>query len=430
MTGIRKGRLAAWLETAPAAAFSAYAIGAAFTCYFCMYAFRKPFTVAEFSGQTLFDRDLKPAIVISQVFGYAIAKFLGIRICSELPHERRALALVGLIVAAEAALIAFGVVPDSWKALPIFLNGLALGMVWGFVVGFLEGRRLSDLLMAGLCCSFIIASGVVKDTGRWVMATFDVTEGWMPAATGFIYIAPFMLSVWLLQQLPRPSTADVAERTRRSPMSGADRVRFMKDYAFGFTLAIFVYMMLTAIRDIRDSYGIEIFRQLGEADTPALFTKTEVPIAFAVVLPMALLTVVRDNRKGLMLSYGIMIVGTVGLFASTLAFDAGLIDGLWWMILTGVGAYLAYVPYNAVLFERMIASTGFVGTAVFCIYVADAMGYVTSIGFQFWKPADLDWVSFFRWLTYGMGAFSVACLILSALYFARRTSASGQRDRT
>jgi len=420
MPDIRKGRLSAWLERAPAAAFSAYAIGAAFTCYFCMYAFRKPFTVAEFTGQEIFDRDLKPLIVISQVIGYAIAKFLGIKMCSELAHRHRAIALVGLIIGAELSLIAFGLVPDSWKLVPIFFNGLALGMVWGFVVGFLEGRRLSDLLMAGLCCSFIVASGVVKDTGKWLMSAYDITEGWMPAWTGMLYIVPFLVSVWLLQQIPRPSTDDIAERTRRAPMSREDRIRFMKDYAFGFSLAIFVYMMLTAIRDIRDNYGIDIFRQLGMAEEPALFTRTEVPIAFAVVLPMALLTMVRDNRKGLLLAYGVMVFGTLSLFASTLAFDAGLIDGLWWMILTGVGAYLAYVPYNAVLFERMMASTGFAGTAVFCIYVADTMGYVPSIGFQFWKPADLDYVSFFRWLTYGMGTVSVACLVLSAAYFARR----------
>ena len=37
-----------WLETAPPAFFSAYCIAAAFGTYFCMYAFRKPYTVAVF----------------------------------------------------------------------------------------------------------------------------------------------------------------------------------------------------------------------------------------------------------------------------------------------------------------------------------------------------------------------------------------------
>ena len=43
------------------------------------------------------------------------------------------------------------------------------------------------------------------------------------------------------------------------------------------------------------------------------------------------------------------------------------------MILIGLGAYLAYVPYGSVLFDRIIAHTKFIRTAVFAIYVADAM---------------------------------------------------------
>ena len=46
------------------------------------------------------------------------------------------------------------------------------------------------------------------------------------------------------------------------------------------------------------------------------------------------------------------------------------------MILNGLGVYLAYVPYGSVLFDRLIASTGVVSTAVFAIYVADFIGYL------------------------------------------------------
>ena len=45
--------------------------------------------------------------------------------------------------------------------------------------------------------------------------------------------------------------------------------------------------------------------------------------------------------------------------------EAGVIDGFWWMTLVGLGSYLAYVPYGSVLFDRLMASTGAIGTAVF-----------------------------------------------------------------
>ena len=155
----------AWLRRATPWQFSAYAVTAAFVTYFCMYAFRKPFTVIDFGQQKFGPLELKDAVVISQVCGYALSKFLGIRYCSEILPHKRALALVLLIVWAELALLLFAVVPPPWRITAIFLNGLPLGAVWGLVFGYLEGRRTSDVLGAGLSCSYIIASGVVKSTG-------------------------------------------------------------------------------------------------------------------------------------------------------------------------------------------------------------------------------------------------------------------------
>ena len=173
----RRG-IAAWLEHAPGAAFTLYAMVAAFLTYFCMYAFRKPFTVATFEGLKLWssDVDLKTAIVISQIIGYTVSKYVGIKFCSEITWRRRALALVLLILWAEAALVLFGVLPNEWKLLAIFLNGFPLGMIWGLVVGYLEGRRTSELLLAALSCSFIVSSGAVKDVGKLLMSEFGASE--------------------------------------------------------------------------------------------------------------------------------------------------------------------------------------------------------------------------------------------------------------
>ena len=80
-----------------------------------------------------------------------------------------------------------------------------------------------------------------------------------------------------------------------------------------------------------------------------------------------------------------MAVGMVVLGGGTLLFRAGMVSGLIWMILTGLGSYLAYVPFNTILFERLMAYTRFAGTAVFAIYLADAAGYTGSIILQVGK---------------------------------------------
>ena len=51
----------------------------AFTTYFAMYSFRKPFAAAHFNGAHFWILDLKSALIISQLCGYALSKFLGVK---------------------------------------------------------------------------------------------------------------------------------------------------------------------------------------------------------------------------------------------------------------------------------------------------------------------------------------------------------------
>lgn len=418
-----------WLSRASPAVFGAWAMGAAFATYFCMYAFRRPFAAATFEGQEfgLLGIDLKTALIISQIVGYALSKYLGIKVCSEVMRARRAVLLVALILVAELALVLFGVLPGSWKAIALFLNGVPLGMVWGLVVLYLEGRRRSELLLAGLSCSYIQSSGVVKDVGRGLLRN-GVAEEWMPAVTGLCFLLPYLASVWFLDRIPPPDAADEMERTKRAPMMGEQRVAFAKRFLFGFVALAIFYFFLTAYRDFRDYYAVEILAELGYSESPTLLTRTEIPIAFSVLLALAALVLVRNNRLGLIGAYIIMTSGTVLMGYATLLFDAGRVDGLWWWILVGLGAYLAYVPFGSVLFDRLMASTRTVGTAVFAIYVMDAIGYTGSIGLQLYKDlgqSEATRYEFFRGLTLFLSVLGTVALVASCLFFLRFGERSG-----
>jgi hypothetical protein len=403
--------------------FSAYAIGAAFSAYFCMYAFRKPFAVAKFEGDTFGPLDLKIAIVISQVCGYALSKFVSIKYVSEITPARRAAALLALIGLSELALLMYGLVPDDGKVVAIFLNGLPLGAVWGLVFGFLEGRRTSEILGAGLSTSYIVASGAVKTVGGWIVAA-GVDEGWMPFVTGLVFAGPFALSVWMLRQLPPPTPEDEAARTVRKPMDGAQRRAFFGQFAFGLVALTGLYMLLTAFRDVRDNFAVEIWSALGWGETPSIFALSEAPVALLVLVGLALIYRVRDNRRALLFVHWLMLGGTVLIGVATLMFDAGLIGPVVWMVALGTGLYLGYVPYGCVLFDRLIAATGAVGTAVFMIYVTDAFGYAGAVGLLLYKNfgnAEVDWLSFFRGFAYVTSIVCTAAFAASAWYFARQT---------
>ncbi|MCA9188662.1 MAG: DUF5690 family protein [Pirellulaceae bacterium] len=430
------------LRDAPAAVFNMYAVFFAFWTYFCMYAFRKPFAAAKYTdmeGFSVGDRvlELKTALIISQIIGYALSKFLGIKICSEVTKERRATMLIGLILIAQLALLLFAFLPAHWKVLPMFINGLALGMVWGLVVWYLEGRRTSELLLAGLSCSFILASGEVKQVGQDLLngtslkmfnvlhlpiQFSQVSEDWMPFYTGMLFLTPFVLSVLMLHQVPDPSVADVESRTKRVQMQHDVRFAFMRKFFPGLVMLLIAYFFLTAYRDFRDNYMPELFSELGYSydENKGIITQTEQIVSFGVLMPLALLFLIKDNRRGLIAVFGIMSFGVALMAVSTWLFDQGVITGFAWMIATGLGVYLAYVPYGSVLFDRLIASTRVVATAVFAIYVADAIGYVGSVGLQLHKDlgaASTTRLGFFHGFTYFMAGLGLVMLLLSCGYF-------------
>ncbi|WP_437596055.1 DUF5690 family protein [Sorangium sp. So ce590] len=418
-----------WLERAPAPVFSAFAMLAAFATYFCMYAFRKPFAVGTFTGAValplLPDLDLKSFYIIAQVIGYCASKFLGIKVVSEMRPERRALAILTCICVSEAALVLFALVPTPYAALFLVLNGLPLGMVWGLVFGFLEGRRVSDLLGAGLCASFIVASGFVKTIGKLTLG-WGVPEVWMPAVTGALFFPPLLLSVWMLAQIPPPTADDEALRTRRAPMDRAARRAFVAANAGGLATLVLGYIVLTAYRDFRDNFAREIWDALDYADQPAILTTAEIPVAIGALVSVAVMMGIRSNRTALVVVHGIMVAGAVLAGLSTALYQAGVIGPVAWMISVGLGLYVGYVPFNCVLFDRLIAAVGSVATAGFLITAADAFGYLGSVALLLYKSfgqAKLSWIEFFVGFSYATASLCAALFAASAAYFWLRTRA-------
>lgn len=106
--------------------------------------------------------------------------------------------------------------------------------------------------------------------------------------------------------------------------------------------------------------------------------------------------------------------------------QAQLISGITWMMLIGLGSYLTYVPFGSVLFDRIIAHTRFAGTAVFGIYLADAVGYSGSVLIQVlseWGSSGGTRLEFFLQFTHFMAWVGAGLLGLSGLLWLRATAA-------
>lgn len=394
---------------------------AAFAAYFAMYAFRKPFTAGTYDDMGLlpFGLDYKTGLLIAQVIGYALSKLIGIRIIAEFGRRGRAAAILALIASSWLALVLFALLPSGWGPLCLLLNGLPLGMIWGLVFSYVEGRRCSEMLGAMLCASFIISSGAVKSVAVWLMLQ-GVSEQWMPVVTGGAFVPLLLLSLNILERLPPPDQYDEVERTIRVPMKRPDRAAFLREH--GVTLAVLVtgYVLLTALRDLRDNFAVELWSAMGVDNVASVFSQSELPVAVIALGGLGLLMLVRNNLHALLAMHGVIMLGALLLGLSTLAFQYGLLGPMQWMILNGAGLYLGYTPFNAMLFDRMIAALGKAGNAGFLIYVADSSGYVGSVALLLYRSfatPHMQWLPFFIACSYATAILVTVLTFASALHF-------------
>ena len=413
-----------WLHKAPQGWFIVFAISAAFLTYFSMYAFRKPFSVGLYNQDGFFGVDFKVLLILSQVLGYMFSKYIGIGVISGMLHNRRAWMIICLVMLAEGALFLFAVLPAHLKPFAMFLNGLPLGMIWGLVFSYLEGRKTSELLGAGLSATFIVASGMVRSVGKGLIVYWDVEEFWMPVLTGLIFMPLLFISVYALSLLPEPDAEDEALRNKREPMSGSDRWQLFSQYWFGLLALIFAFMMFTGLRDFRDNFSSEIWMALGFGSEPAIFTYAGIRIAGMVLIALALLMLIRDNFKAFTANHLAIVIGCGIMVVSTGLFQQGSLDSKVWMVALGTGLYLAYIPFNCFLFDRFVAvagpTMGISANAGFLIYLADSAGYTGSVGLllvkHFYAP-DISWLHFFIESIYVTAFVGGGLVVSSWLYF-------------
>lgn len=397
-----------------------------------MYAFRKPFTAATYEGQEFLDFGLKSVLVMSQLAGYMLSKFIGIKVVSEMPGHRRARAIIVLILMAEAALVGFAVAPLPLKVVMLFLNGLPLGMVFGLVLAYLEGRRQTEALSAALCASFIISSGVVKSVGQWLMQDLGLSEFSMPMAVGLIFFPPLLASVWLLGFTPPPDDDDERLRSARTVMPRSQRRRFLSAYWPGLSLLLFVYMALTVIRTIRDDFGVEIWRDMGVTETPSVFTRSEIVVGLCVTGLNALAIGIRHNLFAIRVTIGLMCAafGLVG--GSVFLRESNAASPFVFMVLCGVGLYVPYVAFHTTVFERLIAAARRPANLGFLMYVADAFGYLgygVVMLVRSRNAAVESVLPFFLSSLLTVAVVSILALVMASVYFQRVLSTDDRMVR-
>ena len=395
-----------------------------FLTYASVYAFRKPFTIGLYLDEPkIFGVDYKNILVIAQVLGYTLSKFYGIKFIAELNKAGRGWSILILIFLSFIPLLLFPLFSSPWNIVFLFLNGLPLGVLWGLIFSFVEGRKTSDFIGAAMAVSFIVSSGFVKTVAKWIQLTYQVQENWIPFYTGLVFLVPVTILVYLLEKIPDPSPEEAAEKSIRVPMDKNERKRFFNMFSFGLVSFIFIYILLTLFRDIRDNFAADIWLELGYGNSAGIFTSTEIPIAVSVLVLIASMIYINNNKLAFQISQLIILAGFILCGISTFLFMQQLISGYVWIVLVGLGLYMGYIPFNCILFDRMIASFKIKGNVGYFMYLVDSFGYLATVFVIIAKGSmgiSISWTYFY---SHGVLALSILGSLISIttlLYFNKK----------
>src|SRR5690606_31074041 len=116
---------------------------------------------------------------------------------------------------------------------------------------------------------------------------------------------------------------------------------------------------------------------------------------------------------------------------ATPLFQGHILSPFWWMLLLGTGLFLAYMPMQIVLFERMIAYFRIRANAGFFVYLCDSIGYLGSVVLMLYKEffmKDMNWSVVLIRFTYLQTVIALLLLVAACIFFFRRTRSVQKED--
>ena len=405
-----------------------WAGGAALLSYSLVYALRKPYTAASFEGFDFFGTDYKVAVTTIQILGYVIAKFFGIKLISELKKERRFKFFVCSAVAAEAALVGFGLLAPPFNVAAMFLNGLSLGCMWGVIFSFIEGRKVTDMLASLLGVSMVFSSGVAKSFGLFAMNEMHVGQFWMPAVIGAFALPLLVFMGYMLKRLPQPTEEDIALRNERVTLDGNGRKLLFRSYAPILTLLFVGNFMLLVLRDIKEDFLVNILDMSNQSSW--LFAQVDTIVTLVILGIFAAFIFFRSNIRALMCLMGLVIAGCLVMTYVSLNYEALDWQPVVWLFVQSLCLYIAYLTFQTIFFDRFIACFRIRGNVGFFIAIIDFIGYmgtVTLLSNKEFLNFDMEWFALYNHMACAVGAVCAVLFTVAAVLIYKRYSAQGRR---
>eukprot|EP00041_Stephanoeca_diplocostata_P009886 m.156299 g.156299 ORF g.156299 m.156299 type:complete len:271 (-) comp17936_c1_seq70:2451-3263(-) len=175
--------------------------------YFGSYLSKYPMFLLPWAGTT-WGIENKVWISAWQTLGYASAKIPAMKYGSEMPRHRRFCALLFMYIAQALFMTAFiPFLPPVACAGAAFCGGLSGSWMWGILMQYLEGRQITDVLLASLNGIVIFGPAAARALGEYVRASVVGANNalWMPVVIATAYAPVAILALLVLNGAAPPT---------------------------------------------------------------------------------------------------------------------------------------------------------------------------------------------------------------------------------
>ncbi|AVK76573.1 hypothetical protein pneo_cds_966 [Pandoravirus neocaledonia] len=323
-----------------------------------------------------------------------------------------------------------------------FVGSLFFSWAFCAYIDYAQGRRASDVIMPIATACMLLAAPLSRalspligrhllglslsqraqgDADRSASLDFTVYTGtlsqgkandddtyrWLPLTVSLVLLVPTLLGAVALGASPPPSVADQKARMRRTPVSAAaDRAWLRKHWAplAGMSACNAV---LQSVRVVRDVFAADL---LG-GDAPWWhWIIADVPACLGACLFYAPFGLIAGHRRAFMAVTAIGLVAAGLMGAAGLLGLAGAVAPLPFLIVSGLGYFVAVVPFagGGVVFERLIAASRMPIDSMLVNVVCQLPAYAASLAIVVATPLARDMGAYFNWTALAGGAVLVA----------------------
>lgn len=360
---------------------------------------------------------------VGMPFGFALALVGPVRrLASKVDGWARPATLVGAGLAiAVLPNAGFTLAPEAdivISCITRFVGSACFSLAFCSYVSYVQGRRVSDTIMTSVTVCMMLSAPLSRVIAPSVERWLRIGDRTMPMAVGLV-VAPVLLAGAAgLCTVPEPDATDRATRMPRHDTTPRSNRRWLARHwplLAGLAVNNMVNQGVRAVRDLfaTDLLGLDApWWQWVIADVPMCIVASGAYAVVARTMPET------AHRRMVTLVHVVGAVSGVVLAVAGWMGVAGLVDPLAFLVLSGVGYFVAVVPFagGGLVFERLIAASREPMDAVLLNVISQCVGYVGSLGVLLLAPAAANVGAYFYWscLIGGVAlAASYACALLA-----------------